>query len=48
MAVLPWQQHPCRRLQVVNAARERRASNAVNLCRIEERRKVVTSSQLSK
>jgi surface antigen len=41
-----WQDHPCRRLQIVTVARGEKGRTTLPLCRIEERWRAVSSSQL--
>jgi surface antigen len=41
-----WQDHPCRRLQIVTVARGEKGRTTLPLCRIEDRWRAVSSSQL--
>jgi len=41
-----WQTHPCRRIKVVNEARDRKGSSTPSLCRVDGRWKAVSASQL--
>jgi len=42
-----WHQHPCRRLRVENEAAGKKDGHTVNFCRVEERWRLVTASQLA-
>jgi surface antigen len=41
-----WQDHPCRRLQIVTVARGEKGRTTLPMCRIEDRWRAVSSSQL--
>jgi surface antigen len=43
-----WQTYNCRRLVVVNEAKERKGKRDVNMCKVEDRWRLVTPSQLGK
>ena len=41
-----WQNHPCRRLQIVSEARGTKGDSAMDLCRIDDKWHAVSPSQL--
>jgi surface antigen len=41
-----WKQHPCRELRIQSTAGGRTGSSTANLCRVDERWRAVTPSQL--
>jgi surface antigen len=47
-SVFTWHDHPCRRLQIVNEARGRKGAHAANLCRVDDRWRLVSPSDLGK
>src|SRR5689334_2517966 len=46
-SLFTWQQHPCRRLRIENEAAGKKSGHTVNFCRVEDRWRLVTSSQLA-
>jgi surface antigen len=47
-SVFTWREHPCRKLQIVNEARGRKGTTKLNLCRVDEKWRAVTQSDLAK
>ena len=43
-----WQSHTCRRLVVVNEAKERKGKREVNMCHVDDRWRLVMPSQLGR
>ena len=41
-----WQKHPCRRLRIVSEARGHQGDSMLDLCRVDEKWRAVSSSQL--
>jgi len=48
LSTFEWKEAPCRKIRVSNQARTRKATNDFNLCRIGEKWKLVSPSQLTK
>jgi len=48
LSTFEWKKAPCRKLRVSNQARTRKATNDFNLCRVGEKWKLVSPSELSK
>jgi len=48
LGTFEWKKAPCRKIRVSNQARTRKATNDFNLCRIGEKWKLVSPSQLTK
>lgn len=48
LSTFEWKKSPCRKLRVANEARGRKATNDFNFCRIGEKWKVVSPSELKK
>ena len=45
-ASFSWQEHPCRRLDIVNEARGQKSNSTMSFCRVENRWRAVAPSQL--
>jgi surface antigen len=43
-----WKDAPCRQLRMRNEARERKSTHSVNLCRMEDKWRMVSPSELKK
>ena len=48
LSTFEWKKAPCRKLRVSNEARGRKATNEFNFCRIGEKWKMVSPSELKK
>jgi surface antigen len=48
LSTFEWKTAPCRKIRVSNEARTRKATNDFNLCRIAEKWKLVSPSELKK
>ena len=48
LSVFTWRQHPCRKLQIVNEAHGRKGTKTLNLCRVDEKWRAATDSDLAK
>jgi len=48
LSTFEWKKAPCRKIRVSNQARTRKATNDFNLCRVGEKWKLVSPSQLTK
>ena len=48
LSTFEWKNAPCRKIRVSNAARTRKSSNDFNLCRVGEKWKLVSPSELKK
>ncbi|HEY2560475.1 MAG TPA: RT0821/Lpp0805 family surface protein [Caldimonas sp.] len=48
LSTFEWKKAPCRKIRVSNQARTRKATSDFNLCRIGEKWKLVSPSQLTK
>jgi surface antigen len=48
LSVFTWQEHPCRKIKVVNEARGRKGTTTPSFCRVDDKWRVVTQSQLAK
>lgn len=46
VSTFTWQNHPCRRMQIVTVARGENGRTTVPMCRIDERWRAMSSSQL--
>lgn len=46
--VFTWQQHPCRKLEILNEAKGRKGTKTMSLCQVEGKWRAVTASQLAK
>jgi len=45
-ASFTWQEHPCRRLDILNEARGQKSNSTMSFCRVEDRWRAVAPSQL--
>jgi surface antigen len=48
LSTFEWKKAPCRKIRVSNQARTRKATNDFNLCRVGEKWKLVSPSELTK
>ena len=48
LKVFPWKAQPCRQVRVRNQAGDRKSSNALNVCRVSDKWRLVSPSQLKK
>jgi len=48
LSTFEWKKAPCRNIRVSNQARTRKATNDFNLCRVGEKWKLVSPSELTK
>jgi surface antigen len=48
LSTFEWKKAPCRKIRISNQARTRKATNDFNLCRVGEKWKLVSPSQLAK
>jgi surface antigen len=48
LSTFAWKKSPCRKIRVSNQARTRKATNDFNLCRVGEKWKLVSPSELTK
>ncbi|HSC62110.1 MAG TPA: RT0821/Lpp0805 family surface protein [Caldimonas sp.] len=48
LSAFEWKKAPCRKIRVSNQARTRKATNDFNFCRVGEKWKLVSPSELSK
>lgn len=46
VSTFTWQDHPCRRVQIVTVARGEKGRTTLPVCRIEDRWRAMSSSQL--
>jgi surface antigen len=43
-----WQEHACRKIRIVNEARGRKGTTTPSFCRVDDKWRVVTASELKK
>ena len=43
-----WRDSPCRQLRMRNEARDRKATNSINMCRVQDKWRMVSPSELKK
>jgi surface antigen len=46
--IFTWKDHPCRQVRVRNQAGDRKASNSLNVCRVSDKWRLVSPSELKK
>ena len=45
-SIFTWQKHPCRRIRIVSEAQGTKGDSTMNLCRVNEKWRAVSPSQL--
>ncbi len=48
LKVFTWKDNPCRQVRVRNQAGDRKASNALNVCRVSDKWRLVSPTELKK
>lgn len=48
LKIFTWKDQPCRQVRVRNEAGERKSSNALNVCRVSDRWRLVSPTELKK